>query len=164
MEPQLWFQIQEGLCSFRGQFPPLRWSRLRWETWIPEWINVMVCGSQSWVLYGVDLINNSISLSTGTACGCKGGVSARKMSFQFWRCCTFNYVYWKVCSREPHRKVWLGCPRNKDISRDVVRSLLQTAICVFRGRNLSLFMCSAIFPQDMHCFENRRKPQQLWGI
>ena len=163
MEPQLRFQVQEGLCNSRGQSPPLHWSRLRWEIWISEWLNVMVWGSQAWVLYGVDL--NSISLSPGTAHGYKGRVSkTENMSFQFWRCCTFNNVYREVCSREPHRTVWLGCPRNKDISRAVLWSLLQTTVCVFRGRNLSLFMCSAVFPQDMHCFENRRKPQQLWSI
>ena len=65
MELQLWFHIQKELCDSRGQFPPLHWSRLRWEIWISEGINVMLCGSQSWVLYGVDLESTPFVLSTG---------------------------------------------------------------------------------------------------
>lgn len=65
MELQLWFHIQKELCDSRGQFPPLHRSCLRWEKGISEGINVMRCGSQPWVVYGVDLETIPFFLSTG---------------------------------------------------------------------------------------------------
>lgn len=60
-----------------------------------------------------------------------------------------------------HETMRLGCPRDKNGNRAVLWSLFPTTVCVFKERHLSLLTSGAIFPQDIHCFENKRKPHQL---